>query len=343
MKPHPVLFPFSLLYGCIIWARNLFFDIGILKPVDAGVPVISVGNITAGGTGKTPVVIAIGQLLIEAGRKVAVICRGYGRKSNGTVVVCDGKQILADAEKGGDEPVLIAQRLKSAVVIADKNRVRGAVRAIHEYNVEIIILDDGFQHRYLKRRIDLLLMDGNNSPFNTFLLPAGYRREPINSVKRATAVMVTKLRSAISAQPILERKEIVTQNKFTSAFKATGIRHLYSDVLQSLVLLKGRSAIVVSGIARPQSFVSEVELLGVKVRGAVAFSDHHSYTQEDIVRILNLFAHEKTDFILTTEKDGVKLQKFKDALSIVPIFSLVMDIQVHQHERWKQYIFSVLA
>jgi len=342
VKPHPLLYPFSFIYGCVIWLRNWFFDIEILKSVDVGVPVVSVGNITAGGTGKTPMVIEIGGMLIEAGKKIAVVSRGYGRESSGTMVVCDGKQILADAAKGGDEPVLIAHRLKSAVVIVDKNRVNAARKAVNEFGAEVIILDDGFQHRYVKRKIDIVLMDENNSPFNTSMLPAGYRRELRSSLRRANAVVATKVASQVSALTILERKEVTAQNKFSSSFQAVGVRHVLGEVQQSLQLLKSHSAIVVSGIAHPENFLRELEKLGVKVKNAFSFNDHHRYTREDVIRILNSFVNEKADFILTTEKDGVKLEAFREELNIVPIFSLVMDVSVHQKERWKKFILSAI-
>ena len=343
MKPHPLLFPFSLIYGCVVRVRNWFFDIGILKSVDVGVPVISVGNITAGGTGKTPMVIAIGNMLIDAGKKVGVISRGYGRTSSGTLVVNDGVHILADALTGGDEPLLIARRLKGAIVIVDEQRARAALKGVKEYGVDVIILDDGFQHRYVKRDIDIVLMDENNSPFNTALLPAGYRREPLRNLKRASAVVVTKVHSEISANSLLTRKEVTTQNKYSSSFQATGIRHVLGDVEQSLALLKGHSAVAVSGVAQPEGFLREIESKGVKIKKTFSFSDHHRYTKEEIVSILNSFIKEKTDFILTTEKDGVKLEAFKNEFNGVPAFALVMNIAIHQQGQWKNYILGALS
>ena len=343
MKPHPLLFPFSLIYGCAVQVRNWFFDIGILKSVDVGVPVISVGNITAGGTGKTPMVIAIGNMLVAAGKKIGVISRGYGRAASGTIVVSNGARILADAITGGDEPLLIARCLKSAIVIVDKRRTRAAQKAVKEYGVEVIILDDGFQHRYVKRNIDIVLMDGNNSPFKTALLPAGYRREPLKSLNRATVVIVTKVNSEISAKPLLARKEITTQNKYSSSFQAAGIKHVLGNVEQSLELLKGHSAIAVSGVARPENFLREIELQGVKIKEAFSFPDHHRYTKEDVVSILNSFIKEKADFILTTEKDGVKLEPFNKELNVVPVFALLMSVSVYQREQWEKYILSAVG
>ena len=174
--------------------RNWLFDIGILKSVDVGVPVISVGNITAGGTGKTPIVENIAKIFIEQGKKVAIVSRGFGRASRGTVVVSDGKNILAKAKDAGDEPLYLAQRFNSVIVVVDEQRVRGAQLAVTKYGAEIILLDDGFQHRYLKRDIDIVLMDSQNSPFVTSLLPAGYRREPLRSLQRANAIIWTKVK-----------------------------------------------------------------------------------------------------------------------------------------------------
>ena len=350
MKPHWLFMPVVPLYGFITILRNWFFDIGILRSIDVGVPVISVGNISTGGTGKTPIVKSIATILIEHGKRVAIISRGYRRSTRGTVVVSSGKNILADADSAGDEPLLLAEQLRTAIVIADEDRVRGAKKAVKEFGAEVIVLDDGFQHRYIKRANDIVLIDAEQSPFDTSLLPAGYRRELISSFKRADAVVVTKVSAENEALPLLERKELDSiLDKFSSSFQPTGIRHLFgrkldslSGVKQSLEMLKGHTAIALCGIARPESFQRSLEWCGVNVKKYFNFSDHHKFTHNEVEQVLRSFNAHKTNFIITTEKDAVRLKQFETILKQIPIVVLTMEVVIHQNEAWKKFILSGL-
>lgn len=343
MKPHPILYPFSLLYGFIVWLRNLFFDIGILRSVDVSIPVISVGNITAGGSGKTPMVIAIGKYFLEKAKRVAVISRGYGRVSQGTVVVSDGHHLLTNAAQGGDETVLIAQQLPTAIVIADEKRVRAVKKAVAEFGAEVIILDDGFQHRYLKRTLDIVLIDGTRSPFDTMMLPAGYKRESLQSLYRADAVVVTKVQSENEAKSMLDHILLSEEkNKFSSSYQAAGIRNIFGNVRQSIAMLKGHSVIAVSGIASPASFIKEIEKSDGIVKKTMSFRDHHNFTGGDVRRLIEVYRRHNADFILTTEKDAVKLNEFRKELSLLPIFALCMDVTIHQEMQWKQLLADVI-
>lgn len=342
MNPHPALFLFSLLYGLVIWLRNLFFDIGIFKSVDVGVPIISIGNITTGGTGKTPVVKNVAHIFLDAKKKTAIISRGYRRNTKGTVVVCDGNVILSDANASGDEPLLLAQQLKSAIVIVDEDRVRGAAKAIKEFGAEIIILDDGFQHRSIKRTKDIVLIDSQRSPFEEMLLPSGYRREFKSSFLRADAVIVTKVQDEKNAKEILTDDFLQTvQHKFSSSFQPSGVKHLFGGVQQSTDILKGHTAIAVCGIADPKSFERTLATCGVVVKKFIEFPDHHSFTKQDVDRIIRSFNEQKTDFILTTEKDAVRLKQFELELKNLPFSAIAMDVVIHQHDEWKKFLLSV--
>ena len=341
MKPHPILFPFSVMYGVIVSLRNLFFDMGLLRSVDIGLPVISVGNITVGGTGKTPIVKNVAGILMEAGKKVAIISRGYGRMTTGTIVVSDGENIVSDANSSGDEPMMLAKSLQNAVVIVDEDRVRGAKKAMDEFKAEVIILDDGFQHRYLQRNKDIVLMDAEHLPFKTMMLPAGYRREPKRSLHRADAIMMTKSVTASETGKIVRQWGVgSSQRIFSSSFTPSGIKHLFGGVKQSLEILKGHTAVVFCGIARPESFMNSLVSCGVIIKETKAFSDHHDFERAEIDAIIESFHHHKADFILTTEKDAVRLQKFESILKDLPVLSLIMDVTVHQKDEWKKYILD---
>ena len=321
----------------------MLFDVGILKSFDAGVPVVSIGNIVVGGTGKTPLTIEVGRLFLKKGKRVAVISRGYGRKSRGTVVVSDGFSLLSDTLTGGDETQFIARQLPKAIVIADEKRARGAKKAVEEFHAEVIVLDDGFQHRYLKRHIDIVLLDGTRSPMDTMLLPAGYRREPLSSLKRAHAVVITKVGDPSNAPLVMNDPNVVTvKNKFSSSYTPVAIRNIIGGVRQSLEMLKGHSVVAVSGIANPKNFEKDIEKSGAKIISSFAFDDHHQYTVELVRKIVETHRRKETDFIVTTEKDAVKLAELKNELSGVPIFALVMDIQMHQREQWENFLLTAV-
>lgn len=343
MKPHWSLFPLSPLYGLATVMRNWLYDLGILNSVDVGVPVISIGNITAGGSGKTPIVMNAASIFLDAKKRVAIISRGYGRETKGTIIVSDGQNILADADSGGDEPLLIALQLKNAIVISDEDRVRGARKAIEDFGAEVIVLDDGFQHRHIKRIKDIVLIDSQQSPFETMLLPAGYRRETPGSLKRADSVIVTKVKDEDTSKMLLSSIKLDSvQHKFSSSFRPSGIKHLFGGVVQSIDMLKGHTAIAFCGIAKPESFKETLSSCGVDIREFFSFGDHHRYLQSEIEMIVRSMQSHKTDFIMTTEKDAMRLTGFEAELGQIPISALTMDVSIHPSNEWRNYLLSVL-
>lgn len=344
MRPHPLLFPLSLLYGLAVRTRNLFYDIQLLRSTDVGVPVISIGNITAGGTGKTPIVAETVRLLREAGMRPAVISRGYGRASTGMVTVCDGKNVLAGVEEAGDEPLLLARLTGNAIVVCDEHRVRGAQYAVKEFGADVIVLDDGFQHRAIRRTADIVLADVQQPPYGTMLLPAGYRREPMSSLRRASAVVATKARDATAATAMfLDPGMEFTGAQFSAGFHPGGIRNIIGGIRQSLEILKGHSAIAVCGIAVPESFRTTLASCGVTVKEMFAFPDHHPFTQQDVGKIIAAFHASSADFILTTEKDAVRLMPFAEQLSTLPVSALIMEVSFHQPDAWKAFIMKSIG
>ncbi len=182
-----LLVPFSRVYGAIVAARNFFYDRGLFTITAVGTPVISVGNITAGGTGKTPLVEYIVRTILDSGARPAVLSRGYRRTTTGTVTVSDGVKVLADADRAGDEPAQIARKFPGCVVVVDEDRVRGARFLESAFHPDVIVLDDGFQHRALRRDLDIVVVaDGAGG---SGLLPSGDGREPESSLRRADIVV----------------------------------------------------------------------------------------------------------------------------------------------------------
>ena len=184
----PLLMPMSWLYGCTIWVRNQFYNFGWIKTTSFDKPVISVGNITSGGTGKTPLVIYLAQLLLKNGKKPGIISRGYGRKSQGMQIVHDGKKLLSNSETTGDEPCLMARVLEKVPVVVCEERSRGIRQLLDYYSVNVIIMDDSFQHRKVNRDLDILTVSSNDKKTDYRLLPWGNLREPLKNINRANCV-----------------------------------------------------------------------------------------------------------------------------------------------------------
>jgi tetraacyldisaccharide 4'-kinase len=316
-KPlHIFFYLLSLPYGGAVRARNRLFDLGVLRQEKVGCPVVSVGNLTVGGTGKTPMVILLAGMLRDRGMRPAVLSRGYGGKStSGVLVVSDGRQILAGPEEAGDEPVLIARRLKGIPVLAGAKRVLTGRYARENFGVDVMVLDDGFQHRWIHRDLDIVLLDSRQPLGNGLLLPRGPLREPPAALDRAGVVVFT--RSQDNAGP-LTGKEISGilsgRPRLRSRIRPTKLVGADGAELP-LSFLAGKKVFAFAGIAQPDSFRQTVEGLGGVIAGFRAFRDHHRYTPEDWGRIEHDAGLARADLVLATEKDLVKLQGLPQALS----------------------------
>jgi tetraacyldisaccharide 4'-kinase len=283
-----LLLPFSWFYGAAMLCRNMAFDMDLLKSKSAGVPVISVGNMTMGGTGKTPLVEHIVGECIAQGRKVAVVSRGYKRESNGVMVVSNGREMLVDATQGGDEPVQIARKHPKAIVVVGERRVDAAQRAVHEFKANVVVLDDGFQHRYLKRDLDIVVIDARKNLFALPLLPAGERREPVSGLRRAGLIAF----SHVDEVPKDNEWPKWLSGKFPAPrisyrYKLDHIKQAGSDRELTTRDLKGRKMLLFSGIGDHQGFVRQMSRAGVDFSDDIRFPDHHAYSQNDLNLITN--------------------------------------------------------
>ncbi|MDI6767324.1 MAG: tetraacyldisaccharide 4'-kinase [Bacteroidota bacterium] len=318
--------PLSWLYGFIIILRNYFYDIGIFRIDNVAVPVISVGNITAGGTGKTPMIEFIVRYYMRQNKKVAVLSRGYKRTTRGFRVVSDGVNMQGTPETCGDEPYQIAKKFPGAIVLVDENRVRAAKIAKERYNPDVLLLDDGFQHRGIDRQLDFVLIDGAEMPAEIPLLPAGIRREPISALQRADLVILTRT-SAVDET--LKRKFI----KYTQApvasidFKPKRFFELLTgkEVESSEIL--NASYVAFCGIGNPISFKKILNELGIAILDFKIFPDHHRYNQSDLDNIKIMYEETKAQRIMTTEKDAVRLSSLKT--SVVFQSNAFVYIEIH--------------
>ncbi len=303
-----ILLPLSWVYGLVVLLRNRMFDWGLLKSTDIGVPVISVGNLTAGGTGKTPLVECIVRQLLDGNRRVAVVSRGYKRKSRGVIVVSNGTQVQVDVNTGGDEPVQIARKFPGAVVVVGERRVEAANTAVEQYGADVVVMDDGFQHRYLHRALDVVVIDSQHEIFRESLLPAGRKREPMSSLGRAQCVVLSHAgeeTSEVRWRSALKPWYSGPVAAFRYAVRAVRINE--SKVLLSPEEYSGRRVFAFSGIGNPDQFLETLRSIGMNVVGQCSFSDHHTFTSADTSRVLTEAVRSKADICVTTEKDITRL------------------------------------
>ncbi len=317
----------SYLFSGLVQVRYLLYKNRILKPQPLGCRVIVVGNLTVGGTGKTPVVEMLAKALRDKGRSVAVLSRGYKSKTEPLLkklwrllthgeapppkVVSDGQTIFLDSEAAGDEPYMLARNLPGVKVIVDKNRVKGGYYAIKKYKVDTLILDDGFQYLPLKGWMNILLIDKTNPFGNKNLLPRGILREPIKHLKRASYVCITKsdgiedpeLLSIIQKhQPDLK---LIECRHYPTLFKALDGSHTLP-----LSAMHEKPIAVLSGIASPKSFEAFLEEKGAKLVHKQQFTDHHRFTDYELETFIHNALEAKAEYLLLTEKDAVRLPKY---------------------------------
>jgi tetraacyldisaccharide 4'-kinase len=297
--------PLTGLYGAATAFRNTLFDRGVLSARRLEQPVVSVGNLSVGGSGKTPFVIALGELLEARGIRFDVLSRGYRRKTRGVLVVRpDGK-----AADFGDEPLLIARRLGVPVVVGESRYDAGRV-AEQRFRPQLHIVDDGFQHRSLVRGFDIVLLTERD--FDDRLLPSGRLREPLSSLGRADAIVLTEDRTGGSFSawdPVIE--SLARQGKL--------IWRMEREIVLSA---RPVAPIVFCGIARPEPFFAEVRAAGITPAAEVEFRDHHAYRRRDIERLLAERSQLRADGFLTTEKDAVNLGPLQSELTPLAIAAL---------------------
>ncbi len=339
------LAPFVLLYIIIISIRNLFFDKSVFKSEKVNAKVISVGNINIGGSGKTPLVIYVTNLLKNSGYKVGVLSRGYGRKSSGYKLVSKGEDILTSVEECGDEIFHTSLECKVPAAVSE-NRVIGAKRLIEETKINSVVLDDAFQHRWIRRDVDLVVIDqsfvNKQSFFTHNLLPLGDLREGFGSLKRADAIILNR--------KFLEKEEIKSEMKnhfeekkiFTSYYKAISFVDAVKKIEYDLDDFKGQESLVVSGIANPQSFLNILNKVHVNTLNKLIFSDHKNYTIKEVQQIRKQFYVTNSHSVVTTEKDAVKLSRFKREFDDIEIFYLKINLCMDDEESFKQYLINKL-
>ena len=326
----------SRLFAGIVRARALFYRVGVNRRFPLGCQVISVGNITAGGTGKTPVVEKLARELQAEGRKVAILSRGYRKKEdpwrtrtfnpNPPRVVSDGTTVRLDSEKGGDEPYMLARNLPGVVVVVDKNRVKAGRLAIEKHGCDVLVLDDGFQYQKLDHSLEVVLVDKTNPFGNGHLLPRGILREPVKNLRRADFIFITKSDGDTASVREKIRRHNKTADIIECRHAPRELRDARTGETLPLEWMDGKKIHALSGIANPRGFLGFVKKYGGVLVGDERFADHHRYTAAEILAAINAAAEKGADALVTTEKDAVRFPPLESPA--VPVYYLRVEIEL---------------
>ncbi len=340
----------SIFYGAAQRLRATCYRHRIFSSRELPCKVISVGNITVGGTGKTPMTIHVAREIKRTGLKVVIVSRGYrgGAEKHGGIV-SDGRTLYMNAEQAGDEPYMIACRLKGVPVVVGKNRFAAGMLAIRKFQPDVIVLDDAFQHLKLKRDIDLVLLDHMHPFGNSHLLPRGVLREPVSSLARSAACILTRCRAGAEEAALSSLAGIQMLVPGIPVFTSSHVPYWYMvhkgehksfeavpDVFspKDQEQLKHRKVYCFSGIARNDDFRHTVKDLGFKITGFLEFSDHHPYTEKDLETILRCAEKTGANRLITTEKDHARIA-FKGPL---PMALIVVGVKVSFDDREQNFI-----
>ena len=342
-----LLTPFSWLYAASVWIRNQLYALGVFRVWTLPCPVISVGNIVVGGTGKTPAVITIAKRLQREGVRVAILLRGYKRHAGEKVtVVSDGKEVCVSPRESGDEAHMLARHLSDIPIIVGRQRYLAGQVALERFNVDVLLLDDGYQHRQLARDVDILTVPATR-PFGNpeKLLPAGTLRESPTALRRADIILLTHADAPNVSVNAKEAVKGIAPNTlvFESVHQPT---HLYplgpedSEELMEIKELAGKRLLAVCGIGNPNAFVTTLIRCSPESVELLAFPDHHVYTETDGQQICAAFQTARADLIVTTQKDE---QKLADLMGHQKLPIVVLGVTLVVAERDEKFTEALLA
>jgi tetraacyldisaccharide 4'-kinase len=354
------LFAFSRIYRRAVQFRHWIYDKRVFRNKALGCLVVSIGNLTCGGTGKTPVVEVFAKTLSQKGRRVAILSRGYRSKDRTLMeklksiffskrhevpprVVSDGKNLLLNSDSAGDEPYMLASNLKNVSVLVDKDRVKSGLFAISEFEADTLILDDGFQYLNLKPRLNIVLVDSTQPFHNHHVLPRGLLREPIKNIRRADYIFLTKSNAGRHLRHLKaflrrhnRRAEIIE-----CCHDPKHLENIYKKGERlELESLRNKKIAALSGIANPESFEDFLRRFGSEIVYHARFADHHRYSQQEIIDFINDAKRKGAEMIITTEKDAVRLPRL-DRIDIQTYFMRVEIGIISGQENFDQCISRI--
>lgn len=331
----------SYVFLLLVMTRRFLYQIGFFKTRSLSCRVISIGNLTVGGTGKTPFVIFLAERLKKRGRSVAVITRGYRAGSKAEVsLASDMEKVLLAPSDAGDEAYLIASRLRGVPVIIGKDRYLAGEYALRTFKVDTIILDDGFQYLSLKKDIEILLIDATDPADNRYLLPRGILREPFLALGRSSAIILTRTDQAVGIDRLVGdiRRYSDSVSIYSSIFKPVGMREIRSGREEETGYLMGKRLLLFSGIGNPGSFRRMIEGLGGEVIREIVFPDHHNYLIKELEGMELFASRNKVDLVVTTEKDGVKIAEIP--FGYLPIWALRINLIIDDLNKLEELILG---
>jgi tetraacyldisaccharide 4'-kinase len=339
-----ILFGLSKVFQVAVKARRFLYNVRILRDSTLGVQVIAIGNLTVGGTGKTPVVEKFARELQEQGRTVAILSRGYRSKppplrkrllnklllredSTPPRIVSDGRNLLLDSETAGDEPYMLASNLKDVIVLVDKDRVKSGRYAIEKFGCDTLLLDDGFQYWKLRgRRRDIVLIDCQQPFGNEYLLPRGTLREPPSHLGRASTIFITKSDGNTAELRARISKHNATAGIIECVHHPLYFEDVFSGDRAGLDFVEGKKIAALSGIAQPESFEASLRKIGGELVYSKRFADHHRFSQQEILNVINRSKKRQAQAIITTQKDAVRFPKI-DRRDL-PIYFMRVEIKI---------------
>lgn len=350
-----LLLGLSQIYLVIVQTRLALYRHRYFRQRTLGCLVISVGNLTVGGTGKTPVVEMLARALTAGGRKVAILSRGYksvprplllrlwDRISKNKAmftprVVSDGQALLLDSRTAGDEPFMLANNLRGVIVLVDRDRVMSGLHAIEHFGADTLLLDDGYQYVRMRHGIEVALVD-SQSPFgNEYLLPRGTLREPPGNLRRATHIFLTKCTGTENGELIARiRKYNRTADIIECSHRPQHLKNFVTGEVKPLEFLQGLEVGAICGIAMPGSFERALEQLGASVEISKIYADHHRYNIREVENFIRRCAHRGLSAIITTEKDAVRIPRIMEPE--VPIYYLRVEIEILAgQESWQRFV-----
>jgi tetraacyldisaccharide 4'-kinase len=352
-----ILYALSLVYERLVQLRLYLYRKRLLRERALGCLVISIGNLTVGGTGKTPIVEKFARSLQTGGRRVAILSRGYKsvprkrsllerlsrREVDPPRVVSDGKSLLLDSLTAGDEPYMLAHNLRDVIVLVDKDRVKSGRFAIDKWKVDTLLLDDGLQYLHLKHRLDMVLVD-RQAPFgNEFLLPRGTLREPPRNLRRASYIFITKNTGEPNDALVQRiRRYNRTAEIIECAHKPLYLQNVYTGERLPLERLRDTFIGSLCAIAAPESFEGALGKLGAHVDLAKRYIDHHYFSEAELKRFIARCIRRDLAMIVTTEKDAVRMPRLAEADVKVPVYFLRVEIEILTgHESWEHCVARI--
>jgi tetraacyldisaccharide 4'-kinase len=337
---HPVLAAglsaFAVAYRAALVARGRLYGLGLLRSGRLPCPVISIGNLTVGGSGKTPLVELAALTLSELGAVPAIVSRGYRRATRGTQVVADRHGVRLGPRAAGDEPVLLAERLPGTPVVVGENRYEAGRIAVERLGASAIVLDDGFQNRTIAKDVEVLAVSGRSPWGNGRLFPAGPLREPLGELRRAHLIVVTNGGEGAGGTEVartLERQEC-TAPVLTASYRVLGVLDAEGGERLEPGALAGRRLVGFAGLASPRGFRETLAAMGVTVADFVEFPDHHWYAPEDLDALTRQAQRARAEGLITTEKDAVRLRDLRLPQRPLWVVSVRMTIESGQAE-WR--------